>query len=85
MGTHLFHIEGQNYLITYDYYSNIFELDHLNETTSEAVVTKLKGQFARHGIPDVVVSDNGPQYASEHFRAFSGIGTQQNQPWKQPI
>ena len=28
-------------------------------------------QFARHGIPDIVVSDNGPQYSSHEFRKFA--------------
>ena len=27
----------------------------------------MKTHFARHGIPDQVVSDNGPQYTSHHF------------------
>ena len=27
--------------------------------------------FARHGIPELVLSDNGPQYASEEFRRFA--------------
>jgi len=26
--------------------------------------------FARHGIPDVIVSDNGPQYSSHEFGEF---------------
>ena len=25
----------------------------------------------RHGVPEIVVSDNGPQYASEHFKHFA--------------
>ena len=32
---------------------------------------KLKLHFARHGIPDVLTSDNGPQFYSELFRKFS--------------
>ena len=27
--------------------------------------------FARHGIPEVLVSDNGPQYSSEMFSQFA--------------
>ncbi len=31
----------------------------------------MKSIFARHGIPDVVVSDNGPQYARAEFAVFA--------------
>ena len=51
--------------------SQFFEIDFLPETTSEAVVTKMKYHFAHRGISDVVVSDNAPQYASQHFRSFA--------------
>ena len=70
-GTDIFTIKGQNYLVTVDFFSQFFEIDFLPETTSEAVVTKMKYRFARRGIPDVVVSDNAPQYASQHFRSFA--------------
>ena len=71
VGTDIFTIQGRNYLITVDYFSHFFELDYLPETTAETVVTKLKHHFARHGIPDTVVSDNGPQFSSQQFRLFS--------------
>ena len=35
------------------------------------VIAKLKAHFARHGSPDVVVSDNGPQYTSTRFKQFA--------------
>ena len=43
----------------------------MTTTTSAAVVTALKSVFSRHGIPEVVRSDNGPQYAAQEFVTFS--------------
>ena len=42
-----------------------------NKPTSAALVTRMKAMFARHGIPDVVKSDNGTQYMSCEFKDFS--------------
>ena len=54
--------ENRNYLVLVDYYSNFIELDYLADTSSQTVIHKLKIHFARHGVPDYVVSDNGPPY-----------------------
>ena len=35
------------------------------------MITRIKSIFARHGIPEVVVSDNGPQYTSQAFEDFA--------------
>jgi len=40
-------------------------------TTSASVIHKLKTLFARHGIPDSLMSDNGPQFSSQEFYSFS--------------
>ena len=40
-------------------------------TTSSAVISALKAAFSRHGIPEVVRSDNGPQYSSHDFAKFA--------------
>ena len=58
-------------MVTVDYFSNFAEIDSLSKMTSRAVIKNLKAHFARHGIPDVVVSDNGPQFSSEEFHGFS--------------
>ena len=36
-----------------------------------SVITFLQGQFARHGIPEQLLSDGGPQYDSKEFSAFA--------------
>lgn len=71
VGTDLLHKNGRNYLITIDYYSKWPELTLLNSMTSTAVITALKSQFARYGVPSVIMSDNGPCYSSELFKQFS--------------
>ena len=64
-------VDGKEYLCTVDYYSNFWEIDFLKPTTSDAVIKKLKYHFARYGIPDQVVSDNGPQFSSVEFLKFA--------------
>ena len=39
--------------------------------TSAVIISKIKGILAEHGIPDVLRSDNGPQYASAAFTEFT--------------
>ena len=51
-----------------DYYSRYVEVQRLTSTTATSVINVLKAWFARHGIPEVMVSDNGPQYASQEMR-----------------
>jgi len=71
VGTDLFVFDSKDYLITVDYYSNFWEIDDLADTKSTTVIKKLKAHFACQGIPDSVISDNGPQYASQDFQKFS--------------
>ena len=35
------------------------------------MITHLKSIFARHGIPQYVMSDNGPQFSADVFSTFS--------------
>ncbi|XP_056109383.1 uncharacterized protein K02A2.6-like [Rhinichthys klamathensis goyatoka] len=71
VGTDLFQHNGSEYLMCVDYYSKFPEIAKLNDTTSRGVILAMKSLFARHGIPDVVISDNGPQYASREFKCFA--------------
>ena len=71
VGTDLMEFDGIHYVVTVDYYSNFWEIDYLPSTKSSVVIRKLKSQFARYGIPEIVMSDNGPQYSSYEFKKFA--------------
>ena len=70
IGADLFVFDGQNYLVIMDYYSRFPEILHLQDTTSNTVIGKIKSVYARWGIPFVLVTDNGPQFRSEQFKQF---------------
>ena len=53
-----------------DYYSNFIEIGLLTTQKSARVITLLKKHFARDGIPRMIVSDGGPQFASQEFNSF---------------
>ena len=54
-----FEFEVKTYIVTSDYYNDFFEFDHLRSPSSVSVIRKLKAHFARHGIPEQQVTDNG--------------------------
>jgi transposase InsO family protein len=66
----IFTFRTKDYLITVDYLSAYFEVDRLPSKRVVDIVYCLKQQFARHGIPDEVFSDNSPFCAVE-FKQFA--------------
>ena len=69
--TDLFVYLNKLYLIVIDCNSKYFEIAQLPDASSDTVITHMRSIFARHGIPKVVFSDNGPQYSSHEFKIFS--------------
>ncbi|XP_013927684.1 PREDICTED: uncharacterized protein LOC106553663 [Thamnophis sirtalis] len=67
----LFH--GQTFLIMVDAYSHWVELVLMTSTSAESTVQVLRCLFATHRLPDVVVSDNGPQFTSTTFQVFLAL------------
>ena len=43
----------------------------LSTTTSASVILAMKSMFSRHRIPELLISDNGPQYAAKEFEEFA--------------
>ncbi|XP_060543224.1 uncharacterized protein LOC132710602 [Pantherophis guttatus] len=69
-------MQGHYLLIVVDAFSKWLEVIPTASTTSEATIRALRRLFATHGLPDVLVSDNGPQLTSkamEEFLAGQGI------------
>ena len=63
MSTDLFKLDGRHYLVTVDHY--------LKSTVASTVIRAMKRNFARHGIPDECISDNGPQFDSHEYSRFA--------------
>ena len=71
IGVDLCELDGRNLLVAVDYYSNFVEVERLTTTTSSSVIKPMKEMFARYGVPDTVISDNGPQFDSAEFSRFA--------------
>ena len=67
----LFHHSGKEYIIALDYYSRFFEIAPLKNTMSESAINHLKSFFSRHGIPEIIISDNDPQFSAAKFSKFA--------------
>ncbi|CAB3978563.1 retrotransposon-like family member retr-1 [Paramuricea clavata] len=65
LGTDLCECKGKNYLVVVDYYSKFIETALLPNKTAGTVTRHLKSIFARHGIPEELVSDNMPFNSKE--------------------
>lgn len=53
-----------------DAHSKWIEVFVMNSTSSEKTVEKLRSVFAAYGLPEEVVTDNGPQFTSADFELF---------------
>lgn len=72
VGCDLFEFENKKYLLLVDYYTKYVGLEELHKNaTSHNVIKILKNIFARHGVPNLVVTDGGPQFSAGHFKEFS--------------
>lgn len=66
-----FKFKNQEYLLIVDEYSKYPEVICLgNNTTSPRVIRAFKEILARHGKPNLIFTDNGPQFTNYEFKQF---------------
>ena len=63
-------MEGKMFLLMMDAHSKWMEVHVTNSATSTATIELLRRTFATHGLPEVMVSDNGTAFTSSEFAEF---------------
>ena len=66
----VFEHKGKPYIVVVDYYYKFIETSLMRDKTTGTIVTHMKSIFARHGIPEELVSDNMP-FNSKEFKHFA--------------
>ena len=69
----LFTWEQNTYLLVADMYSRFPIVRRLTSLTADSIIRHLRAIFDEHGIPDKVVSDNGPQFSATSFAQFAKL------------
>ena len=62
---------GEMLLVVVGAYSKWPEVCVTKNTSSQSTISMLRPIFARWGIPEELVSDNGPQFCSKEFEVFT--------------
>ena len=57
-------------MVVVDAHSKWPEVHLMSSTTTFKTIQVLRGLFSRYGLPEVLVSDNGPQFTSSEFDTF---------------
>ncbi|UYV65223.1 hypothetical protein LAZ67_3003638 [Cordylochernes scorpioides] len=70
--------ENINSLIVVDSHSKWIEAIPMRETTTRKTIEQLRRLFSSYGLPEELVSDNGPQYTGSEMKSFlEGNGVKQ--------
>ena len=61
---------GKMFLVVIDSHSKWMEVEAVSAATSAITIEKLRAMFAIHGLPELLVSDNGSCFISVEFQQF---------------
>lgn len=67
LGMDLVEFWGQHTLVTVDYLSDFLTYDIFDSETTRAVTKVLNNIFRKFGLPEKIISDNGPCFRSGNF------------------
>eukprot|EP00731_Ephydatia_muelleri_P001907 Em0001g1907a len=62
--------QGHMFLLLVDACSKWLDVHVMKSISSSAIIEKLRSIFAIHGLPDKLVTDNGPAFISSEFKTF---------------
>ncbi len=63
-------LEGHMFLVVIDAHSKWMEVKLVKNATSATTISHLRSIFATHGLPELLVSDNGSVFTSAEFQNF---------------
>ena len=66
----IFEWKGQHYIVLMDYLSKFIEVEYLSDLRATTTIKAVKSQICRHGIPEKIRTDNGPQFSAQEFKLF---------------
>ncbi len=61
---------GQHISVIMDCYSRFPEVEIVTSISAKSAIPRLDSEFARHGVPSQVISDNGPPFQSNGFHRY---------------
>jgi len=62
--------EQERYLISICHYSDFIEVNKIGNMRASTIIDVCKNNFARYGIPEVVITDGGMSFCNEEFEIF---------------
>ena len=72
-------VKGKMLLVLVDAYSKWLEVRAVSSATAAATIAELRSIFATHGLPEILVTDNGTCFTSAEFQDFTqGNGIRHN-------
>ena len=63
-------MENHTFLVIIDAHSKWLEVIPMHSTSATATIQALRTTFSQLGLPETIVSDNGPQFSASEFSQF---------------